>query len=223
MDRIVRRRLEMAERVRDFSKAHPSTDATYAPVLARLEERIGRLEVVARQQQGGLLTTHASVVRRQELRRRLHHELLRHLVTVAAAAAEEQPGMAELFRLPSHSANNETFRTIARELLEKGQAQRELLANHGLADKLLEDLAAAVNEFDGSVVVSNEGRRDHVGASAELRAVSDDVVHLVAVLDGLNRYRFSGNAELRAAWESARSVTKGPRPPEIESAVKPAA
>ena len=35
MNRIVRRRLEMAVRVRDFSRAHPSADANYAPVLGR--------------------------------------------------------------------------------------------------------------------------------------------------------------------------------------------
>ena len=36
-------------------------------------------------------------------------------------------------------------------------------------------------------------------------------MQLVGMLDGLNRYRFSGNAELKAAWESARKVVSGPR------------
>ena len=74
------------------------------------------------------------------------------------------------------------------------------------------------------------GRRDHVGARAELDAVSDEVLHLVELLDGLNRYRFGGGAELRAAWESARKVVAGPRtePKEAPPAppageVKPAA
>jgi hypothetical protein len=50
--------------------------------------------------------------------------------------------------------------------LVQGQAEKGVLVKHGLADKLLEDLAAAVDEFDGSVTQSNEGRRRHVGASA---------------------------------------------------------
>jgi hypothetical protein len=33
----------------------------------------------------------------------------------------------------------------------------------------------------------------------------------VEMLDGLNRYRFGANAELLAAWESARNVVAGPR------------
>jgi hypothetical protein len=211
MNRIVRRRLEMAVRARDFSRAHPSTDANYAAVLGQLEEHITRMGALAKQQQEGVVTAHASTVHRKALRRRLHHELLRHLMTVADVAAAGQPGLAERYEMPKGHETNETFRTLARRLLERGQTQKELLAKHGLADKLLEDLAAAVDEFDASVVESNEGRRDHVGARAELEAVSDEVMQQVELLDGLNRYRFGANAEMMAAWESARNVVAGPR------------
>lgn len=218
MNRIVRRRLEMAKRVRDFNRAHLSTDAAYSPVLALLEELIGRMQAAAKQQRGGLLTTHASVVRRRALRRRLHHELLRHLVTVAGAGGAVP--------LPAGQRNLRGVPDLRREMLEQGQAQRELLLEHGLAERLLDDLAAAVDDFDASVVESNEGRRDHVGARAELKAVSDEVMQLVELLDGLNRYRFGGNAELRAAWESTRKVVVGPRSAEqlpVAEEVKPAA
>jgi hypothetical protein len=211
MNRIVRRRLEMAVRVRDFSRAHPSTDTNFAAVLGQLEERIARMEALAKQQQEGAVTAHASAVRRKVLRRRLHHELLRHMVTVADIAAAEQPGLAERYEMPSDRLTNEAFRTHAHRLLEQGQAEKDVLVKHGLADKLLEDLAAAVAEFDRSVVQSNEGRREHVGARAELKAVSDEVMRLVAMLDGLNRYRFGGKAELLAAWGSARNMVTRPR------------
>jgi hypothetical protein len=222
----------MAVRVRDFSRAHPSTDANYATVLGQLEERITRMEALAKQQQEGVATAHASTVRRKALRRRLHHELLRHLVTVADIAAAEQPGLAERYEMPKGNETNETFRTLAHRLLEQGQAEKEILVKHGLADKLLEDLAAAVDEFDGSVAQSNEGRQGHVGARAELQAVSDEVMRLVDMLDGLNRYRFAGKAELIAGWESARNVVAGPRAaepvaggstPSAESGERPAA
>jgi hypothetical protein len=218
MNRMVRRRMEMAVRVRDFSRAHASPDASYASVLAQFEGQVARMEELAKQEQGGFMTSRASVARRRALRHRLHHELLRHLVTVAEVAAAEQPGLAERFTLPSGNATNEAFRTFARKMLEQGQAERELLAKHGLADKLLEDLETAVDDFDASVVESNQGRRAHVGARAELKAVSDEVMRLVGLLDGLNRYRFSGKAEMRAAWESARNVVSGPSTAEEEPA-----
>jgi len=216
MNRIVRRRLEMFVRVRDFSRAHPATDTNYTVVVGQLEEGITRMQTLAKQQQEGVVTAHASTVRRRALRRRVHHELLRHLVTVAGIAAGEQPGMAEEFDLPGGRETNEVFRTLARRLLEQGQARKDLLAKHGLADKLLDDLAAAVDELDASVTASNEGRREHVGARAELRAVSDDLMLLVGMLDGLNRYRFGTNAELQAAWGSARKVVVGPRAAEVQ-------
>jgi hypothetical protein len=57
--------------------------------------------------------------------------------------------------------------------------------------------------------------------------VSDEILRLVEALDGINRYRFSGNAELRAAWDSARNLVSGARakevPAEGEPGVRPAA
>ena len=50
-----------------------------------------------------------------------------------------------------------------------------------------------------------------MGASAELKAVADEVVQIVNVMDGLNRYRFMNDAELLAAWESASNVLATPR------------
>jgi hypothetical protein len=88
----------------------------------------------------------------------VHHEPHRHLVTVADIPAAEQPELAERYAMPKGNETNETFRTLARRLLVQGQAETDVLAKHGLADKLLEDLAAAV---------------------AELRAVSDGVMHEV--------------------------------------------
>ena len=208
----------MAVRVRDFSRAHPSTAANYTVVLDQFEERVARLEELAQQQQGGFLTKHASVARRRDIRRRLHHELLRHLVTVAEVAATKQPGLAERFVLPSGNASNEAFRALARKMLEQGQAQREVLTQNGLSETLLADLQAAVDEYDASVAETNQGKRDHVGARAELKAVSDEVMKLVGLLDGLNRYRFSGNAEMLAAWTSARNVVAPPSPQEEEPA-----
>jgi hypothetical protein len=211
MNKQVRRRLEMAARVRDFSRAHPSADASYASVLGRLESSIARMEALAGQQQGGFLSKHSSTVRRQELRRRLHRGLLRHLVTIARDAAGENRALAEMFQLPASNATHKAFQTLARKMLEQGQAQKELLAKHGLADKLLDDLSAAVDEFDGSVAETNGGRQDHVLAGAELDTVSDEVMKLVGMLDGLNRYRFDRDPQLLVAWESARHVVTGPQ------------
>ncbi len=46
---------------------------------------------------------------------------------------------------------------------------------------------------------------------AELDALSDEVMRLVGMLDGLNRYRFERDRQLLVAWESARHVVTGPQ------------
>jgi hypothetical protein len=99
----------------------------------------------------------------------------------------------------------------------EAQTRKELLVKHGLADTVLESLGQAPDQFDAAVEQGSAGRRAHVGASAELDTVADEVVQVVRVMDGLNRFRFASDAERLAAWESASSVVAAPRP----AAVKP--
>ena len=50
------------------------------------------------------------------------------------------------------------------------------------------------------------GRREHVGARADLKVVAADLSQQLRLLDKVVRYRFGDNAELMGAWESARNV-----------------
>ena len=80
----------------------------------------------------------------------------------------------------------------------------------------IQRLSWAVRYREGA---SAGSRQAHVGASAELGAVADEVVQVVRVMDGLNRYRFLTDPELLAAWDSANNVSATPR----SSAAKPGA
>ena len=62
-----------------------------------------------------------------------------------------------------------------------------------------------------------------MAARAEMKALSDDILRLVGILDGFNRYRFHHDRELIVAWESAKHVVTGPQPKESESITPPAA
>ena len=218
MNRNLSRRLEMAVRVRDFSDTHPSADPSFATVLGRLKEGIDRIVELGGQQVGGFLSTHSSSLRRSDIRRKLRDGLLRHLVTVAEDAASEKPELGAKFKLPAHNLSHVRFQAVARKMLEQGQAEQELLVKHGLSDTLLGDLAAAVAEFDASVAETNSGRQDHILAGAELRTVSEEVVQLVEMMDGLNRYRFQKEPQLLVAWESAKHVVSGPQAGEVKPA-----
>jgi hypothetical protein len=71
---------------------------------------------------------------------------------------------------------------------------------------LLDELNKAVTEFEGFTEKSHKDRREHVGAGADLKVVTDEIGELVGLLDGQVRFRFGDDPELMAAWESARNM-----------------
>lgn len=81
---------------------------------------------------------------------------------------------------------------------------------------MLDELDAAIKEFDGSLQQTNSGRQSHVAARAEMRALGDEITRLVGMLDGFNRNRFHRNPELILAWQSAKHVVTGPQPKESD-------
>jgi len=205
VDARLRRRLEMAERVRDFLRAHPTDGVAEGAALARLEELVARAEVLASQQRAGIVAARAATEVRAGVRRALRSKLLHYLSAVGHVAANENAELGQEFRLPKVGPN-QPFVTIARGMLEKATANKDLLVKLGMSETLLSDIEATIKSFEHTLEATRTGRRDHVGASADLRAVMAEVSEQVKVLDGVVRYRFGDNAELMGAWGSAHSV-----------------
>ena len=205
MDARLRRRLEMAVRVRDFLRAHRTEGVAEGTALARLEELVQRAEVLAAQQRAGIVATRAATELRAEVRRALRSKLLLYLSAVGGAAANENAELGAQFRLP-RVGPNQAFVTMARGMLEKATAHQELLVKRGMSETLIADITAAIEEFEQTLEATRAGRLEHVGASADLRAVMAEISEQVKVLDGIVRYRFGDNAELMGAWGSAHSV-----------------
>ena len=225
MDARLRRRLEMAVRAREFLRAHRTDGVAEGAALARLEELVQRAEALAAQQRAGILAARAATEMRAEVRRALRSKLLLYLSAVGGLAASENTELAAQFRLP-RMGPNQAFVTMSRGMLEKATAHKELLVERGMSESLLADITAAIEEFEQTLEATRAGRREHVGASADLRAVMAEISEQVKVLDGIVRYRFGDNAELMGAWASAHSVVgpfrSSPRD-ETPGVVKPAA
>jgi hypothetical protein len=226
MNAKTRRKLEMGTRVLNFSRAHLDASPGYVAALSRLEDRLTRSEQLAAQQRVGILEVRAASAQKRELRRTMRRTQLAHLARVADVAANDVPELAQKFVLAPEATAYLAFRTAARGMVAEAQTQKELLVKHGLADTVLDSLVQALNQFDQAVEQGTEGRRSHVGASAELDAVADEVVQIVRVMDGLNRFRFAKDAESLAAWESSSNTFGPPRtgtPAPAEGEIKPAA
>src|SRR5262249_30731054 len=192
---IVRRRLEMAARVRDFLRTHKTDGVGEGLGLAKLEELLTRAETLANQQRSGLVATRAATLQRAEIRELLRTKLLRYLRAAGAVAARGNVELAAHFRLPSKSSH-QAFLTAARGMRGTGIAQKAVVVGEGMSATLLDDLTAKLAEFETTLEASRAGRREHVEASADLEAVSAEIAERVRMLDGLVGYRFGDNPAL---------------------------
>jgi hypothetical protein len=201
-----RRKIETGIRALRFSQAHPDPSPGYATTLASLQERLARAEQLITLQRDWIAQVRRITVQKENLRRLMRRAQLRHLTRVAEGAAKENPELAQKFVLRSENIPYLEFQATARAMLAEAQNHKELLVKHGLAETLLEGLVKNVNQFDTAMEQGSEARRGHVGASAELDLIEDEIMHLVRVMDALNRFRFADQGELLAEWESASNV-----------------
>lgn len=206
----VRRKLEMAARVRQFSRTHPSSEPGYATLLGSLEERLTRAEAIAARQHDGLASARSARAHRRELRRELHSQVLPHLIRVGVATGKNQPDLAKRFVLPSSNVTYKTYLTAATAMINLAETHRDILVSKGLTGSALEDLRRIVTEFEAATELARAGRIEHIGARTDLDVVTVELMEIVRVLDGINRYRFGKDPEAMAGWIAAKHVPGTP-------------
>lgn len=206
MDSAIRHKLDMAGRVRDFCRTHPDpTNPGYTAAVDQLEEKLTRAITLAQQQVSGQLTVTGAVASTQELRQEIK-DIVDLLAGIARAASRELPELkAGITRLPLNVGHQELL-TNARVALATATAHQDLLVRHGLAAHVLETFGGTLDEFEKAINERHGGRLSHVGARADLEAVTADIMALVDQLAAINRFRFRNDAESLAAWKSARNV-----------------
>lgn len=199
--------LAMVVRVLDFSQIHPSTDPGFIAVLARLQDRATRADALAIQHRDGKAAESAAIARRNGVRYGVLEPMLRHLSQVASLAAKDNPDIAAEFFRPALDGPNNTFITAAKSMYAAATQRKDVFTALALGGTFLDDLQAALAEFDADTVAAHAAHSNKVGATAELQLIGREGQSLVDVLDGFNRARFRSDPELLAAWESARLVT----------------
>jgi hypothetical protein len=211
MRAVTRRKLEMGQRVLEFSRKHSDPSAGYAAATARLQDRLTRADQLARQQVDGKAEIKVATGRKRELRRLMLQAHLDHLANVAEIASVEEPELLRKFAFPADATTYLAFRAAASSMAAEAESRKELLMKHGLSEDVLNGLKTTLDHFELALEQSAAGRLAQVGATAELVTVADEVVQIVKVMNGLVRIRFSNQGELLAAWESAANVFATPR------------
>src|SRR4051812_6908207 len=148
MNALLRRRLEMAARVRDFLRAHQMDGVGQGLGLAKLEGLLERAENLATQQRSGAVLERSAAKQRQEIRNALEPKILGYLSAVGAVAATRNAELAEQFRTPPVNATHQALLTMSRAILEKATVEKELLVSLGMSEHVLDELATAVGEYE---------------------------------------------------------------------------
>jgi hypothetical protein len=205
------RRLDMGNGALEFSEVNPDPSPGAVIAVNALKDGLERGGKAVERQRSGVLQVRAATARKEELRRTVERTLLPHVARVAQRASREIPELAQTFVFNPGTRTYLAFRTAARGMAAEAETHKELLVKYGLAETVFENLIQALDQFDAAVESGKQGRQLHVGASAEISAVADEVVEIVRVLDGLNRYRFRNDPKLLAAWDSASNVLATPK------------
>ncbi len=92
------------------------------------------------------------------------------------------------------------------------EEQKELLVQEGMQATLLDDLGKMVSEVETVTEGARTGRRDHIGARADLDVITAELLKQVKVLNRITRYRFGMNPEMMAEWKAVKQVpARAPR------------
>jgi hypothetical protein len=203
----IRTKLATAAEVLAFAQAHPDTDPSHVAVVTRLQAAVARADVLALQQRDGTADEHAARLQRDDARHQLQAQL-RHLARVGLQALSDHPVLQGAFVLPEPAAPLKVFITAARSMLAAATAQKDVLVDAGLGTTFVEDVTQAIATFDATTSNASASKLDHIGARADLDAVTRQCLRLVRVLDGLNRQRFAATPDLLAEWASVQHVTR---------------
>ncbi|HEY3011945.1 MAG TPA: hypothetical protein VGJ36_04300 [Gemmatimonadales bacterium] len=207
-----RRKIEMGTRALEFSRTHPDTEPGTATAVARLEQLVARANETATAQRDGMIHVRAASARKEELRRAMLAVPIAHLAEVGRAAAREEHELGKTFRFKPGASTFLAFRTAARSMASAAEEHREVLVKYGLSQSVLDQFVQMLDQFDAAVVLGNDGRTAHVGATRELKVVASEIVRTVRVMDGRNRQRFADQEQLLGSWISASTVLGVPRP-----------
>jgi hypothetical protein len=94
----------------------------------------------------------------------------------------------------------------ARSMQAEAESHKEVLLKYGMSEPVLAQFGQLLDQFDAAVLLGNNGRTAHKGATQQLDALAADLASVVRTMDARNRHRFQGNTQLLGSWISASTV-----------------
>jgi hypothetical protein len=207
MNTDFRLKREMAGRVRESGAARPYENPGYTAAASRLDQLIGKFDALAQHEITGHRAVAGAIAGLRELRGTIS-ERLALLTGVVRAAARELPELSPGISRPDASSSNHSFLTRARVAAQTAATHADLLQKYGMPTTLPEDVNRSLDQFEAVLNDRHAAQAAHVGAHAELEAVTAEIMAVVNQLDAINRFRFRDDPEALAAWRSARNLVR---------------
>jgi hypothetical protein len=206
MQKSTRRKLRRADGVRAFLRINPSTEAAVVALTAELDEAVSRATALIRASADRNREAITATAAGHGIRERLRHGLFRVFRGAGRRAARKHPELEPAFAGGEPRDTNLDFEAAARSLVEAARTHVEALAGHGVTPELVGEASALIDRYVAEMHRAQEARGGRVQANAELEGVAREISDIVLRIDGLMRHRFADDADLLAAWRSARSV-----------------
>jgi hypothetical protein len=202
----VSRVYDMGMRVGSFSDTEPDTDPGQAQSVAEVKGLVHQMKVVAAAQRTGLIDRRAGAVEKASLRREILAGPVTHLAQVGRRASRDVHGLGQAFQRKPSKGTYVEFLTASRTMQAEAEQHKAVLLKYGLSESVLAQLGELLDRFDAAVLLGNNGRTAHKGATQQLEALAAELASVVRTMDARNRQRFAGNAQLLASWVSASTV-----------------
>jgi hypothetical protein len=207
MNTMVRTTLDGEAELRAFSATVPSPTAGETAANTDLDQAYTGLKADAAVEADARLDRRNATATKQSQRRKLQRGL-RHLSDVAHRAMVEVPGTEIKVDYASHNAPDQQFMVVCKAALANAMAAKDLLVQHGLAESVLAEFGAALDQFEKSLAQADAARQAHVVARSKMLSGSRKVRRIARVLDTLYRARFQDDPDTLRKWQSASAALR---------------
>jgi hypothetical protein len=202
----------MFERVRGFGEAHAGdfpASSLGGQKFAALNAVISELEAHGAAQSSGKGAAQASTGAKRNARERVR-ELMAAISETAKSMEDAVPGVSGRFRLPRNNGDQALINS-ARAFVEAATPLKSEFVQREMPATFLNDLTAAITEFEGAVNEQNMNLERRVSATAGISASLERGAKLVRELDPIISNKYRADAATLAAWTSASHIERSPK------------
>jgi len=207
-----RRAYDSLVRARDFGQERAAdfpANSFGAQLFADLNDVVAELSLHAEMQTSRRSAAKQGTTSKAAARANLLEDL-EAISRTARAMAINNPGLADLFRLP-HSNGDQALLSTAHAFATDAVAYKADFIKHELPADFLEDLAADIAAFETADTERHNSTGAHVAATRGFDDTLERGLNIKRQLDAVVRNKYRDDPATLAAWTSATHVERPPK------------